>query len=371
MTFDPRFSRPAVALTEQPVAKRTQSPANRAFQIQLTRVGKLKSQLGDMEHWAMVHRQALVAQVEPLKAEHRALMRRTVLLIDQRLKGKSLSAPMKAVAAEVLCGMARALAQQGDAEMAKLHDLYSASSLAQLDARKAEALRAQLEQALGERIDDLAPDASSEEVLAVGIARLRQQRDDEKEQRREAAERKKAKKKPSAVQTRNQAEQADASDLLRSLFRRLASALHPDRETEPEARARKTALMGEANAAYARKDLVALMQLQQTAELTQASGGAEWAAEQLAAMTVLLKQQVADLERERAARQDALTHEFDVPEGLGVTSKTLQMVLNAQVRELEETMALMNQDLEHLQSDAGFKRWLKQQQAVASLLKFA
>ena len=60
-----------------------------------------------------------------------------------------------------------------------------------------------------------------------------------------------------------------------------------------------------------------------------------------------------------------------MPEGLGVTSKTLQMVLNAQVRELEETMALMNQDLEHLQSDAGFKRWLKQQQAVASLLKFA
>ena len=371
MTFDPRFSRPAVALTEQPAAKRTQSPANRTFQIQLTRVGKLKSQLGDMDQWAMAHRQALVDQVEPLKADHRSLMRRTVLLIDERLKGKSLSAPMKAVAAEVLCGMARTLAQQGDAEMAKLHDRHAPVNLAQLDARKAEALRAQLEQALGGPIDDLPPDASSDEVLAVGIARLRQQRDDEKAQRREATERKKAKKKPSAVQTRNLAEQADASDLLRSLFRRLASALHPDRETEPEARARKTTLMGEANAAYARKDLVTLMQLQQTAELAFATGGAEWAAEQLAAMTVLLKQQVADLERERAARQDALTHEFDVPEGLGVTSKTLQMVLNAQVRELEEAMALMDQDLEHLQSDAGFKRWLKQQQAVARLLKLA
>jgi hypothetical protein len=229
-------------------------------------------------------------------------------------------------------------------------------------------LRAQLEQALGSPIDDLPPGASAEEILAVGMARLRQQRDDEKEQRREAAERKKAKKKPSAVQVKNLAEQADASDLLRSLFRRLASALHPDRESDAQARVRKTELMGEANAAYARKDLVALMQLQQTAELTLATGGSEWAADQLTAMTVLLKQQVADLERERAARQDALTHEFDVPAGLGVTSKTLQMVLNEQVLELEEAMEHMNQDLENLQSDVGFKRWVKEQQAVASLL---
>jgi hypothetical protein len=371
MTFDPRFSRPAVALTKQPVAKSVQTPATRAFQIQLTRVGKLKSQLGDMDLWAMAHRQALVDQVEPLKVAHRALLRRMVHLIDARLSGKALSAPLKEVAAGVLCGMARTLAQQGDAEMAQLHDRHAPVNLAQLDARQAGALRAQLEQALGSPIDDLPLDASADEILAVGIARLRQQREDEKELRRESVDRKKAKKKPSAVQAKNTAEQADASDLLRSLFRRLASALHPDRETDAQARARKTELMGQANAAYARKDLVALMELQQTAELTLAAGGVQWAADQLVAMTLLLKQQVADLERERAARQDALTHEFDVPAGLGVTSRTLQMVLNEQVLELEQTMALMDQDLEHLQSDAGFKRWLKQQQAVARMLGLA
>lgn len=368
MTFDPRFSRPAVALTKQPVAKPVQAPGNRAFQIQLTRVGKLKAQLSEMDQWAMAHRKALVEQVEPLKAAHRDLVRRTVLLIDERMSGKTLSAPLREVAAGVLCGMARGLAQQGDADMAKLHDRYATVDLAQLDARKASALRAQLEQALGCAIDGLPPDANADEVLAVGIARLRQQREAEREHKREAAERKKAKKKPSAVQARNLSEQADASDLLRSLFRRLASALHPDRETDAQARARKTALMGEANAAYARKDLVALMQLQQTAELTLDAGGAAWASEQLAAMTVLLKQQVADLERERAARQEALTHEFDVPEGLGVTSRTLQMVLNRQVQSLEDTMALMARDLEHLASDAGFKRWVRQQQAEARLL---
>jgi hypothetical protein len=368
MTFDPRFSRPAEALAVQPVAKPVPAPGSRSFQIQLTRVGKLKSQLSDLDAWAMAHRKALLDQVEPLKGSHRDLVRRTVLLLDERLSGKTLSAPLKEVAAGVLCGMARGLAEQGDAEMAKLHDRHAKVDLAQLDADKAQALRAQLEQALGGAIDGLPPDASADEVLAVGIARLRQQRDEEKEQKREAAERKKAKKKPSAVQARNLGEQADASDLLRSLFRRLASALHPDREPDAQARLRKTELMGEANAAYARKDLVALMQLQQTAELTLATGGADWAVEQLVAMTVLLKQQVADLERERAARQDALAHEFGVPEGLGVTSRTLQMVLNGQVQELEDAMTMMAQDLESLASDAGFKRWLRQQQAEARLL---
>ncbi|MEZ5701264.1 MAG: hypothetical protein R3E42_03795 [Burkholderiaceae bacterium] len=141
--------------------------------------------------------------------------------------------------------------------------------------------------------------------------------------------------------------------------------MHPDRETDPEARARKTRLMGEANAAYARKDLTALMALQQDAALAEPEASASWSAERLATMTVLLKAQVAELERERARRQDALCGEFEVAQGLGVTPGNLQKVLNEQVAQLEQVLEWMDKDLALARTDDGFKRWLRQHPFVA------
>lgn len=49
---------------------------------------------------------------------------------------------------------------------------------------------------------------------------------------------------------------------MRDIFRKLASALHPDRETDPAEHGRKTALMQRANVAYAANDLLGLLELQ-------------------------------------------------------------------------------------------------------------
>jgi hypothetical protein len=49
---------------------------------------------------------------------------------------------------------------------------------------------------------------------------------------------------------------------VRDIFRKLASALHPDRETDSAKRGRKTALMQRANVAYAANDLLGLLELQ-------------------------------------------------------------------------------------------------------------
>ncbi|WP_143605999.1 hypothetical protein [Variovorax sp. 54] len=49
---------------------------------------------------------------------------------------------------------------------------------------------------------------------------------------------------------------------MRDIFRKLASAPHPDRETDAQQRKVKTALMQKANQAYAANDLLALLELQ-------------------------------------------------------------------------------------------------------------
>ena len=52
---------------------------------------------------------------------------------------------------------------------------------------------------------------------------------------------------------------ADARSTARTLFRQLASALHPDRETDEQERLRKAKPMSEANTACGKNDLSALL----------------------------------------------------------------------------------------------------------------
>jgi hypothetical protein len=373
---DPRFRdlSPSKALAPVPAGSTTgagkDSAAARAYRLQLTRVSKLQSQLAELDVLAQAHRQGMQQRVHPLQVEHRQQLRAMAELIDQRLAGKSLTAPQRQAAVDILCGMAATLAREGDQAMAALHDRHSPQSLKDMQRLRGQTARAELEAALGESLDDLPVDAGPEQVMAAAMARLQAQREHEAQEKQEKAERRRAKKqaRTGAVPSRTDVQQQDASALLRALFRQLASALHPDRETDDGLRARKTQLMGEANAAYARKDLVALMRLQQDASLSDPLHATQLADDKLASMTLLLKQQVAELERERAARQDALAHEFQVPRGLGVTSKTLQIVLLEREEELELALDFMRADFQRVQGDAGFKRWLNEQRRASERL---
>jgi hypothetical protein len=102
---------------------------------------------------------------------------------------------------------------------------------------------------------------------------------------------------------------------------------------------RKTALMSEANAAYARKDIVTLMDIQQRVALADPQAVASLPDDKLKSLTLLVKAQVAELERQRARTQQTLCHEFDVPPHMGLNANTLKQLLMAQEGELTESVA--------------------------------
>lgn len=342
------------------VASATQAPlsaAARAFNLQLTRIDKLKSQLQALDALAQSHRKTVHDHLNPLHLAHAQTMREMALLLDQRLGTRVLSRVQRETALELLCGLARTLAEDGDAEMAALHDKHHRQSLAEL--------RDQLEELLGEPLDGLHEGASLEDMVAAGMARMREAAEAEQERRRAAAAKRKAKKKPGAAQAAAQALMDDAQTSLRSLFRQLASMLHPDREPDAQLRQTKTALMSEANAAYERHDLVTLLQIQQRALGADPLAAARLSEDKLAALTQLLKQQVAEFERERASRSEQLAAEFEVAPGFGLSPQTLQRVLEARVNALQEEVEQMQHDLRQVQDDAGLKRWLTEQRRLA------
>jgi hypothetical protein len=341
------------------------SPAQQRFNRLLARIDKLKAQIADMQALADLHRPLFSATLTPLRERFQALMRRMALWLDERLQGKDLRPAQKRIAIEILCGLCAALVAGGDESMRALHDKRSRRSLDEKDQAAAAGMRAMMEDVLGKPLDlDESLDESHyplDALMRAAMAQLQQAAQAE-QQRRQAT---RAGKKPTAAQRKAEQQQEDADTVLRKVFRQLASALHPDRERDPAEHQRKTALMSEANAAYGRQDLMALLQIQLRIEQADAQSLSQLPEEKIAAMSLLLKLQASELEHELFAQRAQLMEEFDLPSYPAPNAAMLHSQLLLQEHILKQDLASMEEDLALVQDDAGFRRWLKSQKHLS------
>ena len=339
------------------------SPAQQRFNRLLARIGKLKGQLTDLQALALLYRQLYDSTLQPMRKQQLTLMREMALLLDERLQTKGLGQAQKRGATDILCELCETLAASGDKAMGVLHDKRSPLSLAAKAEAVAAEMRAMMEAALGQALDDAdAPAESLDDVMRVGMAQLNEA--DLARQADYAA--RQAQRPPTAAQRKAAQQREDANTLLRKIFRQLASALHPDRERDPAEHLRKTALMSQANAAYARQDLLALLEIQLGIEQTDPQALARLPEEKLASMSLLLKQQASELEHELYGRRNALAQEFDLPPHQTPSATKLRAGLQQQQAQLLDEMMAMEDDLWAVRDEASFKRWLKVQMRAAT-----
>ena len=326
-----RPSHDGSAVTLLPDAPSTSSAAAKAHDWQLRRLNQIRGQLQTLEAVGQAHRQLRHDSLSPLQERHRQAMRALVLALDASLVAKQLSGAQRETAQQRLCVMAQLLARAGDAEMVVLHDRHHPRTWAELEQERREAWQAEHQAA-----------AAQAQAQA---------------QRKAASQARQQRKASTQAQATDLAQAESAQQRLRSLFRQLASALHPDREPDPDLRLVKTALMSEANAAHERRDWLALLDIQQRAAISTPASLANDA--QLADITVLIKQQVAEQERQRAALNDRLADEFDLPPGSGVTAERLAAALSQQVQVLQAKVDQLEAAAEQAVDAAALKRWLK------------
>jgi hypothetical protein len=330
-TLAPEPNDPRTDLSCVPAAPSTASAAAKAHDWQLRRLNQIRGQRQTLEAVAQAHRQVRHDRLSPLQERHRQAMRALVLALDASLVAKQLSGAQRETAQQRLCVMAQLLARAGDAEMVVLHDRHHPRTWAELEQARREAWQAEHQAA-----------AAQAQAQA---------------QRKAASQARQQRKAPTQAQATDLAQTESAQQRLRSLFRQLASALHPDREPDPDRRLVKTALMSEANAAHERRDWLALLDIQQRAALSTPASPANDA--QLAEVTVLLKQQVADQERQRAALNDRLADEFDLPPGTGVTAERLAAALSQQEQVLQAKVDQLEAAAQQALDAVALKRWLK------------
>lgn len=177
----------------------------------------------------------------------------------------------------------------------RLHDVSYAQAV-QDDMKEAQAGMAAIFDELGLDIEvpEFRPDMTEEEAAAAAAQWAHELRRAE-EGRDTAKQNPRHEKTARAAEERARRHEQLRKDSLGSIYRRLAKELHPDLERDPAEREKKSHVMQEITAAYARGNLHALLQL----ELEWLGGprgdAARLSLDKLRAYTELLKQQATDL----------------------------------------------------------------------------
>ncbi len=353
------------------------TPAQQRFNDLLARIEQLSSLIQRLEAWSDKHRyahiQALRESVQLAQTHRKSLL----LFVHERLQTADLTDRQQRMARGMVLGLIDHLASMADPQVQALADVYVSEEdeqeAAEEQAEAAQRLRERIEEALGQPIEKPGQYQTPEEMMQAGMRQW--QRQQEADEQRKAAKRaarkaqKQAQKKSAATEKDElptaMLREVDAKSAIRTVFRQLASALHPDREPDEQERLRKTALMSEVNAAYEKNDLSTLLRLQLQVNQVKPGGADRMADAQLMAMASLLKEQVAALEDDLDQLQSRLSQELCVAVRAEADEVVMTQALQRIQADQRHTADSLAADLRRIQNDAEFKRWLKEQWQLA------
>ena len=343
------------------------SPAQKRFNELLARIEVLTHHVQRLQAWSDRHRHAHVQALFSSAQQTRALRKSLLLCLHEQLHSADLTAQQQRMARNKLRSLLEQLSPLADPQIQALAELYADDEVDQEEAEElaeaAERVRAKIEAALGQPIDNPSQYRTPEAMAAAGMRQW--QRQQEADDGRKAAKRaaRKAKNKP--VANKAEVQQTDAKTTLRTIYRQLASALHPDREPDDQERARKTVLMSEVNAAYEKADLTILMRLQMQVTQVDPLASSRMAEDKLQAMCALLKEQVTALEYDLEQMQHRLSRELCIPVRADADEAAMTQALQRLQADQRHEVDSLQADLRRIGNEAELKRWLKEQAQLA------
>jgi hypothetical protein len=361
----------------QATAQEKLNPAQQRFNELLVRIEHLSGQIQRLEAWSDQHRfahmQALRAWVQQAQDQRKSLL----LFLHERVQTVDLTAQQHRMARGKLRSLIGDLSATADPQVQALADMYvskeDAQEAAEEQAEAAQRLRERIEEALGQPLEKPSQYQTPEAMMAAGMRQWQRQQqadEDRKTAKRAARKAQKQAQKKSAAAEKGEVppallREADAKTAIRTIYRQLASALHPDREPDEPERLRKTALMSEVNAAYEKNDLTTLLRLQMQATQVNPQSTARMADDKLIAMSMLLKEQVAALEDDLDQLENRLSQELCVPVRAASDEAAMTQSLQRIQADQRHTADSLAADLRRIQNEAELKRWLKEQWQAA------
>lgn len=334
------------------------SPAQKRFNTLIRQLDKARRNLAAWQDAIAAFRAAHAQQLRPLQMELIAGLRQWVVALDAAIGERHWTKAERALMKELLCEAAGELLDGGsdDEALKALFDKHAEVDFESGQRERMQAMKGMAEAITGLDLgdDEIADDDELHERLHQSL----QERAQAEQQRRDAQA---SRRRKSAAQQRREEEAQRATQSLREIYRKLASALHPDREIDPQQREEKTALMQRVNQAYERNDLLAMLELQLEIEQIDASHIAQAGEQRLKHYNKVLGEQLAELDAQIADVEMTFHLEFGVPPGERVKPQGLGALLARIRRAWQAELAEQQLQLRTLADVPAAKRWLKRE----------
>lgn len=289
--------------------------------------------------------------------QHRAQM---VALFDRVYPDKIFNKTDREKLADLISYIAgELLAQKEDPELKSIFNKYNEDDFdTQSDDVKAD-VKAMMAEMFGLEIEgDI--DLNDPEAMFRMMAKKAQTEHKAQEAAQQAHT---SKRKKSAKQIAKEAkleqEEKNISQSIREVFRKLASALHPDREQDAAEHKRKTDLMQRVNVAYGNKDLLQLLELQLEVEQIDQSMINTISEDRLKHYNQILTEQSSELEMEVAQNELAFRLRFHLEHENILAPALLIPGLEHKISQLQQDINGIKMDLEDFEQTKKIKAWLK------------
>ncbi len=376
------MSKPHSVAIAQVSGTRTLSPGQKKFNTLIQKIDIQRQLLLAWGEHIPLYQQRHAAEFVPLITEHANASVKLAHLLDERHDAKGLSKADRQLMSELICDIARNwMDGEREADMKALYNRHSDVDVDTEEQQSRNRLKAAIEQELGIDLGDDLDLAAPGELLQ----RMQEKMREKAEALGESAEghpfaqgkgpfgsdpahaaRARTRRKPTAKQLKAQQEEAHISQSIREVYRKLASALHPDREPDSAERTRKTALMQRVNQAYDKRDLLALLQLQLEIEQIDQRALDGIAEDRLKHYNKVLAEQLSELMQEVQQVANGFKEQYGIHPGLRVTPPTLNRTFIMQKQDLQYDIFETERLLRELVDTTQLKRWLKERRQSAN-----
>ncbi len=335
------------------------SKAQKEFNRLSARVAELEKLLIDYQASVDAVQQRIQADYIPLLTAYNQARADLVRLFDRFYDNPEATRSERRKIARLIVDMGEDLIfRHGFADLRTIVGKYSQQDLDEADdaAQQLEQMKQTAAATYGLDLDDI--DFESPDELMDYIEQQVRERQAEQERRNARTEQSKSNQQQ-ADEAKQAAKLQQTTKTIRTLYRELVKAYHPDRELDEAEKGRKTAIMQQVTEAYEKGDLMALLRLQLTLnELDQARVNT-LADEPLRHYNKLLKQQIDRLTDELTERQQYMASLLGRPLTSVQSTFGLEVSIGEAVNSLKRDVKAIKQQLKSLTQPAFLKAWLQ------------
>ena len=337
----------------------TLSRGQKTFNTLVAKIENRRAQLVQWQATVQTYQQKVASDYLPVAQKFKKHQADMVYRLDQAWEQKGLTKPERRAVQEIICRMAeRLVAETGDSALKAIYNKHSDDDFDAAAAAEMEDMKQTMSAVFGFEFEDSEGLSSPADLMA----QIAEQMEKEQLQASAPPEHTTPRKKTAKQLAREQqkkAEEDQTSLSIREVYRKLASALHPDREPDLEERQRKTTLMQRVNQAYDKKDLLQLLELQLELEHIDAHSIASLSEDRLKHFNKILKEQLAELEQEIEFVEMPLRAQLQLSPYESLAPATVISILNQDIAELKCHVQEIEKDLSELNDLPALKAWIK------------